>query len=119
MDKEAFDKLEEIKRLENNWDDEDALAINEACYLNVKAFLIKANTLDYYIPVSNISPNNNGTISIEWEKNNSDIYIEIGDTEYLFIRTYANDGSTYTIRGNNYELMGFILEGLKNFFTGN
>jgi hypothetical protein len=72
-------KLKEFKSLSGDWDGYGADVISESCITNVKHFL---ENLPENIPSPSITPNSNGTITLDWEKRDLSLSIEVGETNY-------------------------------------
>jgi len=84
---EAKERLREYASMPENWDGYGALRISEETTKNsiaaVEGILRQA-------PVPDISPNPNGTISLEWESTWGVAHLEIGRTKFSF---YVKSGS--------------------------
>ena len=78
--KDSMEELEELTKLEFNWDGEWALPILLSTYANAKNALFSA--LNILNPPSLIYPCPNWTISFEWETEDIFAYFEIGSTQY-------------------------------------
>ncbi len=82
--------LKELSNLALNWDGYNALPIKVQTTQNVKAAL---NIFRNIIPFPDLTPNPNGTISLEWETTFGNAHLEIGKTNFgLFI--IPNQGKT-------------------------
>jgi len=74
-------KINEIELMEANWDGYNAIIISSDTSKNAKNAIGK---LCSYVPIPDISPNPNGTISFEWETQDGFAHLEIGRTKYSF-----------------------------------
>lgn len=72
-------ELRKLHQLTKNWDNYDAEPIAKAC-VDKAVTLIMA--LPAAIPEPDITPNPNGTVTLEWEANDRIFSIELGDVEY-------------------------------------
>jgi hypothetical protein len=86
--------IEEIRTLEYNWDGYGAIAPLPLIINKTEVFL---RTLPTYITDSlnenGIYPNPNGTITVEWEKNNNLVSVELGlNTANYFTRINSEYG---------------------------
>lgn len=89
---EARELLDQFKTLEENWDGYGALKISEEAY-NTASMFIK--NLPPTITSPEISPNPNGTITLEWETNTSSAQLEVGRTTYSFFLRPTQGKKTY------------------------
>lgn len=87
--------VERLSFTERDWDGDGALPISEATKLNALAAL---NILEASAPAPEITPNPNGTLSLEWETEKGVAYLEIGRTRYSFC-ILPRDGSAILIDG--------------------
>lgn len=74
-------KVDEIELMAENWDGYGAIQIAHETAKNVKAALSRLCNL---VPIPDITPNPNGTISLEWESTKGFAHLEIGRTAYSF-----------------------------------
>ena len=78
---------QEIAILKQNWDGYDASPIEQKVLFNVRFLIHKLpDALLNLLEKDNILPNSNGTISIEWVNDTSELFLEIGNnysTYYL------------------------------------
>ena len=92
--KDSMEELEELTKLEFNWDGEWALPILLSTYANAKNALFSA--LNILNPPSLIYPCPNWTISFEWETEDLFAYIEIWLTKYsCYIKGYNLEQTIY------------------------
>lgn len=76
----ALHVLAQIKNLGANWDNYDAIIPSYSAIKNVESFLKKLpGTYLNILDEEYIYPNPNGTISIEWRRNDDVISIEFGE----------------------------------------
>ncbi len=74
-------RIDEIAALPDNWDGYDAIQIGYEATRNAKNALSK---LYGVAPIPDITPNPNGTISLEWESAEGFGHLEIGRTRFSF-----------------------------------
>lgn len=92
----AHSEVNEIENLPANWDSYGASPISTDVSRNAKQAL---DTLLCSLPYPDVTPNPNGTLSLEWESSNGFAYIEIGNSKFsAFIR--PNLGQSYHFDGN-------------------
>jgi hypothetical protein len=97
---EAKAEITTIAGLPANWDGYNALPIQQETKNNALAAAAQILT---WAPTSDISPNPNGTISMEWESDYGLAYLEIGKTKYSFFidrkcgTTLYSDGAADTL----------------------
>lgn len=77
----AFTTIDEFRSMGENWDGYGALTIADAVATNAKRALV---TLLTVAPCPDLSPNPNGTISMEWESESGYAVLEIGNTRFSF-----------------------------------
>jgi hypothetical protein len=70
-----------LAELQENWDGYGATRIQNQTIDNAR---IAADLVLRYAPIPDISPNANGTISMEWESDAGVAHLEIGKTRYSF-----------------------------------
>jgi|HubBroStandDraft_6_1064221.scaffolds.fasta_scaffold171323_1 hypothetical protein len=68
-------------QLQDNWDGYGATRIQNQTIDNAR---IAADLVLRYAPIPDISPNANGTISMEWQSDAGVAHLEIGNTRYSF-----------------------------------
>lgn len=78
---EAKKDIQELAQLCLNWDGFGAIPIREGTRNNAIAAV---SALLLWTPPPEISPNPNGTISIEWETDSGVAQLEIGQSRYSF-----------------------------------
>ena len=84
--------LEEMARLPDNWDGYGGLPISKGAVANARAAL---SSLLAAVPLPDITPNPNGTISMEWETERGVAHLEVGATRFSFFLQPRVGGSTY------------------------
>lgn len=104
-DKAAFiERILSFKSLENNWDGYGALPSSVKCAKNTLTLI---DSFDSFIlnKISDMHPNPNGTISIEWENKNSEIIsLEIGkDTFTYYVDFNSLDTKFYNKQSFSFE----------------
>lgn len=86
--KSARHNIEEMACLKENWDGYGASSISPQARDNALYLISLIEAVPYGVPIPEISPTPNGTISFEWETSHAGAYIEIGNTRYSgFITT--------------------------------
>lgn len=96
-------KIADIELMEANWDGYGAIRISSDTSKNAKNAI---GRLCSYAPIPDISPNPNGTISLEWETHEGFAHLEIGRTKYSFYikprtgKAILADGATNNIEIN-------------------
>lgn len=89
-------KIDEIALMPDNWDGYGAVRIGQETKRNAKNAL---NTLHTVTPIPDITPNPNGTISLEWESPEGFGHLEIGRTKFSFY-IKPRLGSTILVDGD-------------------
>jgi hypothetical protein len=79
-------QLEEISNLGVDWDGYGALPLEKQSVLNTRKIL---EMMPKEFPVPDLTPNPNGTISLDWEISNIVISVEIGNSKFS---AFLNDG---------------------------
>jgi hypothetical protein len=77
----AENQIEELSRLEENWDGYGGIPIKESTKLHSLAAL---RGILLAAPNPEITPNPNGTLSFEWETQRGVAHLEIGQTKMSF-----------------------------------
>jgi hypothetical protein len=88
----AKQEIKNLGQLEPNWDGYGALKIQEQTQKNA---LVAAETIFTWVPIPDIAPNANGTISMEWESEFGIGHLEIGQTKYSFYMDRPIGGSVF------------------------
>ena len=71
--------LYELAKLEPNWDAYGAEPIDRGCVENVRAILA---SLSPAVPSPEITPNPNGTLTLDWETEDQALSLELGSTRF-------------------------------------
>jgi hypothetical protein len=86
--KTALHSIDEFASLEENWDGYGASPISSQVRGHAQRFIKMIEASSSGLPVPEVSPMPSGTISFEWETQNTEAYLEIGNTRYSgFIKT--------------------------------
>ena len=88
----AEQTLSEISRLPANWDGYGGVPIATSTVENARSALL---SLLRDLPLPDVTPNANGTISFEWESASFVAGLEIGATRFSFFLRPRFGGSTY------------------------
>lgn len=75
----AYSQLAEISRLKPNWDGYEADPIDAVCIANVQRLL---DSLPFTAPSPDITPNPNGTLTLDWQIDDQAVSLEIGATRF-------------------------------------
>jgi hypothetical protein len=108
----ALKTVHEFGAMKEGWDGYGAMQIHGLTCKNCLQFL---NSLPDNCPFPELTPNSNGTISMEWESQNGGASLEIGKTRYSFYikRRYGDpvlrDGDAREIGRDIAELVLAIL----------
>jgi hypothetical protein len=100
----SLQSFKEISHLNYNWDGEEGLAPHARILENAK-YIFK-ELLEITFP-PDITPNNNGTISCEWETSMGSAHLELGMTRYsMYLRSVDEDTQYFNgeIRNINKEI---------------
>lgn len=76
---EAHSRLDELARLERNWDACGADAMDEICVRNAKKLI---DALPEKTPSPEIFPNPNGTLTLDWETTEQMLSLELGKNRF-------------------------------------
>jgi len=101
-------KIDLFVGLENNWDGYGGVPLLKSIANKAKSFipLLSGDLID---KISDIFPNNHGTITIEWENKKEKLSLEIGETNYSYFVKYNDGKAPKFVRGND------IVSDLQNF----
>ncbi len=105
-------RVTDIEAMDANWDGYGAIKISSETAKNTKNII--AN-LCAFTPIPDITPNPNGTVSLEWETTEGFAHLEIGQTKYSFYiklrsgKAILADGSTKKIEANIGKLIAEML----------
>lgn len=112
---ELQEYLDEIKLLEDNWDGYGAIKVSEDVINKFNEF-INALEDNHFNLIDDLFPNPNGTITIEFDKDDKRLVLEIGKTNC----------SGFIVLNNNYcklidgkdltENIWFLLNSINNLF---
>lgn len=81
MEREALKQhLQELKDLGPNWDGYGANIMSEESLTNAFVIASAAVGNNASVATPTVSPNPNGTVSLEWEDANNEAYLEVGRT---------------------------------------
>lgn len=85
-------RLAKIYCLENNWDGKNACALDLLVYSNTNEFLSKIDCkiLDF-LNEQSILPTPYGTMTLDFEKNNNLVSIEIGENQIGFFTDFQTE----------------------------
>lgn len=84
--------LNDIRNLSANWDGYGALPVASSTMENARGALL---SLLHEVPLPDVTPNANGTISFEWETSGLVAGLEIGATRFSFFLRPRSGSSTY------------------------
>ncbi|MFZ4699152.1 MAG: hypothetical protein ACOYMG_03795 [Candidatus Methylumidiphilus sp.] len=108
----ALHTIQDFAKFESDWDGYGALPIHEAIVKIACQFI---NSLPDHLPCPDLTPNTNGTISMEWETRAGIAHLEVGKTRYsLYIKrlignAVLRDGKSATLAADVANLIGAIL----------
>lgn len=88
-------RLADLKDLQDNWDGYGASRISESSLKNAMAILEATVGNLSGLGAPEISPNPNGTVSLEWEQSDKNAYVEIGNTRATGYVRSAGAPATY------------------------
>jgi hypothetical protein len=77
----AENQIEELSRLQENWDGYGGIPINEFTKYHA---MVTVRGILVYAPLPDITPNPNGTLSFEWETPRGVAHLEVGQTKMSF-----------------------------------
>jgi hypothetical protein len=98
----ALHAIQEFATFESGWDGYGALPIHEATLKNATRFL---NSLPEHFPCPDLTPDTNGTVSMEWESREGIAHLEIGKTRYsLYIKRHM--GNPAVLRDGEAAILG-------------
>jgi hypothetical protein len=72
----AIRNINEFAKLPENWDGYGALKISPEAIAGARGIVSSA----YGFPMSDVTPTANGTLGIEWQRNDKEAYVEVGRT---------------------------------------
>jgi hypothetical protein len=74
--------IDELARLEDNWDGYGGSAISKHACDNARSFIGVIEAAPFNLQFPDISPKAAGTISFAWDMPSAEVYFEIGDADY-------------------------------------
>jgi hypothetical protein len=80
--KVARETINELSTLEDNWDGYGASRISGQACQHALHFVDIIEAAPAGVPLPDVSPTSSGTIAFDWEMQNSQAYLEIGNTRY-------------------------------------
>lgn len=85
----ALQTVDRFRMMAEGWDGYGAVQIHAVTCKNCSQFL---NSLPDNYPFPELTPNSNGTISMEWESQHGSASLEIGKTRYSFyVKQHSGD----------------------------
>ncbi len=94
--------IRSLKGLSENWDRYGAEAVSGKVVSHTLSIISSINDPQFHgLPLPEISPETNGTISMSWESNKGEAYLEVGQTRCA--------GYIQCITSQNPSLIGFLL----------
>ncbi len=82
----ALHAIQDFAKLEKDWDGYGALPIHETIVKIAGQFI---NSLPDHLPYPDLTPDTNGTISMDWETREGIAHLEVGKTRYsLYIKRH-------------------------------
>lgn len=88
--------IEEIRALRENWDGHGAVRVGQRAVDNTASFVNSAfGFLGRGLRAPSISPNPNGTISMEWESPDGEAYAEFGNERAIAIIKHLSHPTHY------------------------
>lgn len=101
---------------QEGWDGYDAVPITEEAYLEARRLLLSL-PITSFIPLPEVTPEPNGTISLEWSKGNRQIFIASVSGKHEI--TFAGLFGINKIHGTEYfgdQLPQLIIENLRRLY---
>jgi hypothetical protein len=77
---QVYASLKELSQLPENWDGYGALQVGDQALRNAKTFVNSIALYSSGFDAPGVAPNPNGTLSLEWERDGQEAYLEIGNT---------------------------------------
>jgi hypothetical protein len=89
------DRLDKIKSMPISWDGKEVCFVDVSVIYNVKDFLDQIDNIFMdYLDEENILPTPYGTITLDFEKNNDVISVEIGESKIAFFTDFENKANS-------------------------
>lgn len=92
---QACEQLKDLTRLSDNWDGYGALRISEEALRNAMSVVHSTCIHNLGSTSPAVSPNPNGTVSLEWQRDDREAYIEIGNTRASGYCRFSNQKPLY------------------------
>lgn len=108
----ALRTIQDFAKFDSGWDGYGALPIHEAIVKIASQFI---NSLPDHLPCPDLTPDTNGTISMEWETREGIAHLEVGKTRYsLYIKRHIGnavlrDGKSVALGADVASLISAIL----------
>ncbi len=108
----ALHTIQVFAKFESDWDGYGALPIHETVVKIARQFI---NSLPDHLPFPDLTPDTNGTISMDWETREGIAHLEIGKTRYsLYIKRHIGsavlrDGKSTALAVDVASLIGALL----------
>jgi hypothetical protein len=112
---QACDHLGELERLPDDWDGYGALRVSDEARNNAMSLIHSTCMHNLLAPSPTVSPNPNGTVSLEWQTDDREAYIEIGNTKASGYCRFSNQKPLY-LQGSPEEVSA-ILPGLVSLLS--
>jgi hypothetical protein len=78
----AMRQIREISKLADGWDGYGGLRVPDETLAHATRLIEVSSIASAELPIPEITPNSNGTISFEWNSGAGDAHVEIGRTRY-------------------------------------
>jgi hypothetical protein len=88
----VIQSIDSMGALTENWDGYGAATISSTATRAARGFVL---SLPASFPAPEVSPNSNGTVSLEWESDAGRAHLEIGDSAYSFYLRRAEGSPIY------------------------
>jgi hypothetical protein len=116
--------VESMRGLQENWDGYGAEGISLKVVTCTKFIVSLVNRLQYQaLPLPEISPETNGTISLTWESGKGEAYLEIGETRAAgYIRSAADEKQSlidYRMSDDSTPVFCFFEDILRQLYSPN
>ena len=111
----ALQKLRALEKLPENWDGYGAGRVTNGAISNAMELLDATITRNGNLGIPEIAPNPNGTISLEWEMDDREVYVEIGKKRVTGYLKSAGSPTMY-LQGSACDLV-YLLPAVLAFFS--